>query len=105
MHVKLTCPQCRAALKMAQAPAPGKVVTCPSCQLKFAAMPVAQPESAQRSSLALWIMVALVLAASAGGIIWHNLGNREQDTGLIAENSPAPEPEAKAGNPETSQPP
>src|SRR5262245_31896887 len=102
MQVKLTCPQCRAALKMEQAPVPGKAITCPNCKVKFAAVAVSGDAESAGSSRGMWALVALVLAASVGGIVWHKLSNRDDESVQIAANTPSPKADEKAGNPESS---
>src|SRR5262245_32748401 len=104
MQVKLTCPQCRAALKMEQAPVPGKAITCPNCKVKFAAVAATgDSETVGSSSRGMWALVALVVAASVGGIIWNNLANRGDEAVQLAANTSNPKSDDKAGISESSQ--
>jgi len=86
---------------MEQAPVPGKAITCPNCKVKFAAVAVSGgAETAGNSSRGMWALIALVLAAGVGGIVWHNLSNRDDESVQVAANS---NPKSdKAGNPESS---
>ena len=72
MSMHLSCPQCRAALKLPEGLAPNRIVACPGCGLKFVPpQPVAAPMPAQsRASLGL-LLVALVLGAGGGAFAWN----------------------------------
>lgn len=45
MAVRITCPECESTLKLAKAPAPGKKIKCPKCEVLFPA-PAAEPADA-----------------------------------------------------------
>lgn len=90
---------------MEQAPAPGKAITCPNCKVKFAVQVAGGAEAVGNSSRGMWALVALVLAASVGGIVWHNLSNRREEAVQIAANTPAPKSDENPGISGSSQSP
>lgn len=96
MSIAISCPQCRAALKLPDGLAADRIVACPNCNLKFVPSPAAATSAPAGGTGGTAIVVALmvlVLGAGAGVIIWNAMGNREPspaaNTQVSTDKSPS----------------
>ncbi|GEM_PF-2944479 len=116
MSMAMSCPQCRAALKLPDALPADRVVACPNCHLKFvppdAAAPAPEkgtgplnakgpvPFSGAGTAIVVTLM-ALVLGAGGGVLIWNAFANRAANQPTLAQtpkDKPAVNPELPKDN-------
>jgi hypothetical protein len=79
---RIICPQCQAPLKFIKAPAPGKSIRCPGCQLNFMPPDAAVAEPAARRGLA--ILCGVMMCIGLGGIAAWRFGRQSGDDAALA---------------------
>src|SRR5262245_18249211 len=108
MSMAISCPQCRAALKLPETLPADSIVACPNCNLKFVPSPVASTSSPTRASGGSAIVVALmilVVGAGVGVLIWNALRDHDPANTQASTKQPSASTEpAKDGPPTKPQP-
>src|SRR5262245_36681371 len=83
MSLAISCPQCRAALKLPDGLPTDRVVACPNCNLKFVptstTAPSSAPANASGGTAIVIALMVLVLGAGVGVLIWNAVGDRDQN--------------------------
>jgi hypothetical protein len=110
MSMAISCPQCRAALKLPETLAADSIVACPNCNLKFVPSPVASTSAPARASGGTAIVVALmilVVGAGVGVLIWNAMRQGEADpsNAQASTKPPSASTEPAKDGPPTKTPP
>lgn len=91
MSAQLACPQCRAALKLPDTLAPGQMVACPSCRLRFAPTAPTPPATTPVGLTSILVVAALFVGVGGGAFGWYWFADKNPQPAPVQVADKAPE--------------